>query len=82
MIIRSQCVVCQHLAPDGRRGTCLAFPNGIPVAISLNQHDHRHPYPGDNGVHWQPYQADSLHPCGQLTVITEEEQRQKVARSL
>lgn len=43
----SQCAACAH-KKDG--ATCTAFPKGIPDAILLNQHDHRKPFKGDNGI--------------------------------
>jgi hypothetical protein len=46
----SLCVSCIH--KDG--AMCAAFPDGIPDAILTNQHDHRKPYPGDNGVRFEP----------------------------
>jgi hypothetical protein len=44
-----QCFDCTRLhAGKGMR--CDAFPGGIPEAILLARHDHRQPYPGDNGI--------------------------------
>jgi hypothetical protein len=44
-----QCMECEH-ALDGR--SCKAF-NWIPDDILLGIHDHRNPYPGDNGVRFK-----------------------------
>lgn len=47
---RPQCEDCIHIV-DSRPGYyCEAFPKGIPDAILQGDHDHRKPYPGDNGI--------------------------------
>jgi hypothetical protein len=36
--------------------TCNAYPDGkgIPDAILFNKHDHKQPYAGDHGIHFEP----------------------------
>jgi hypothetical protein len=50
----SQCTFCAHRSPDGTK--CRAYPNGIPVEILFNEHDHSAAYQGDNGILYQPVQ--------------------------
>lgn len=46
-----QCLRCAHFHLSGG---CDAFPDGIPAPIMTGQHDHTEPYPGDNGVRFEP----------------------------
>lgn len=34
--------------------TCRAFPNGIPKEVLCGEHKHTTPYPGDNGIVFEP----------------------------
>lgn len=49
--ILPQCAVCKHRLPGS---FCKAFPGGIPRALLSGDHDHRQPYPGDNGITFEP----------------------------
>ena len=43
----SQCSSCMNWIGDG---ICNAFPKGVPSKILQNEHDHRQPFKGDNGI--------------------------------
>jgi hypothetical protein len=47
-----QCNECKHFALSGKI-RCTAFPDGIPNEILDNIHDHKTPYPGDNGIRFE-----------------------------
>lgn len=49
------CIGCKHFHREGF--TCDAFPNGIPDDILESRLDHRKPYPGDNGIQYEPVSA-------------------------
>lgn len=48
----SQCAACSRKF-SGAEG-CEAFPDAIPDAILLNEFDHHHPFPGDQGLQFKP----------------------------
>lgn len=48
----SPCANCRHKHLDS--ATCNAFPGGIPREILRGHHDHKTPYPGDNGIQYEP----------------------------
>jgi len=48
----SQCTFCAYRSPDAT--TCRAYPDGIPVEILTNEHDHTESFRGDNGILYKP----------------------------
>lgn len=51
------CTECRHLFPEkpGEFGfKCAAFPEGIPDEIIEEGLPHTEPYPGDNGIKFEP----------------------------
>lgn len=51
--VTPQCNNCAFYRRDHSL-TCLAFPKGIPIAILLNEFDHRGAWPEDGGVQYVP----------------------------
>ena len=50
--IMPMCGKCKHYI--NKKSACTAFPGGIPAEILEGEHDHRKPYPGDNGIRYEP----------------------------
>ena len=72
-IYSSQCYFCKHLKWTARGPTlrCAAFDR-IPESILgtadgylPDVFDHRQPYPGDNGIRWEPREPGVKHPFDQ-----------------
>lgn len=60
MIQTAQCLMCSHYRHDSkvRSGSCEAYPQGIPREIYSNKARHDIPYPGDNGIMFDPVPVD------------------------
>lgn len=52
----SQCTFCAHRSPDATN--CKAFPDGIPVKILMNEHDHTLAFKGDGGTRYAPVRLE------------------------
>jgi len=49
------CTLCKHFRQTVfPLATCDAYPHGIPPAILSWEHDRRMPFPGDNGILFEP----------------------------
>jgi hypothetical protein len=46
-----QCNRCSNYLKNGK---CMAFLNRIPDEILDGEHDHTKPFPGDNGIRFEP----------------------------
>lgn len=51
----SQCANCIHKFDNG--AYCSAFPDGIPIKILTNEHDHNLAYAGDKGIRYYPIRS-------------------------
>lgn len=81
------CMWCKHLdhyddeeITEATENTCVAFPDKIPEAIIFTcQHDHRKPYPGDNGIRFEakPGEEDSPSLLDWFRFFDEKEAREK-----
>lgn len=58
MLPRPSCGSCRHFDlvkfQENKEFRCVAYPNGIPEHLYLGYHDHKTPYPGDQGIQYQP----------------------------
>ena len=55
MINVIDCVACRYFDTTVRdKNVCKAFPDGIPEKIASGEVGHTEPYPGDNGIQYEP----------------------------
>jgi hypothetical protein len=75
------CALCRHRHQGTHPPTCDAFPSRIPLEVRLMRVDHRHPYPGDNNITFQP-RDDSEETRQRLARVTIRSPRRRVANDL
>ena len=46
----SQCFTCKHYLGNYH---CAAFQDGVPDEILFNEHNHREPFEGDQGIRYE-----------------------------
>jgi hypothetical protein len=51
----TQCLNCKHYT---MLMTCDAYPKKIPIKIVTGEHDHTKPFPGDNGIRFEPVEEN------------------------
>lgn len=52
IVFLSSCSSCKH--KDVEEAICTAFQQGIPPDILSGKVSHTEPYPGDNGIQYEP----------------------------
>jgi len=59
LVAFSSCLLCKHFYNDIKeKNACKAFKKGIPDIIFLGENDHKKPYPGDNGIRFEPIEKE------------------------
>jgi hypothetical protein len=61
----AQCRSCKHFYNNeeaNRTGRFCASFEDAPSEITDGHFDHREPFPGDNGIRWEPKNPGTIHP--------------------
>lgn len=74
------CAGCTHRIGDLREPKCAAFSSGIPREVVLSRVDHRLPYPGDQGIRFDP--VDPYHAALAAFMFASTEEESDAAREL